>query len=98
MAMTQQSIARLTASAALILFAALPVRAATIVEFNIPGSDFTTPFAINSAGAITGFYGVGDQNASGFVRAADGTITSFDARGSVVTRPYAVSDDGRICG
>lgn len=94
--MTQQSIARLTA--ALMVFIALPVQAATIVEFNVPGSDFTTPFAINSAGVITGFYGVGDQDASGFIRAADGTITSFDATGSVVTSPFAINDDGRICG
>jgi probable HAF family extracellular repeat protein len=96
--MTQQSIARLTASAALTLFVALPAGAATITEFDVPGSDFTTPFAINSAGVITGFYGVGDKDASGFVRAADGTITSFSAKGSVVTTPFAINDDGRICG
>jgi uncharacterized membrane protein len=96
--MTQRLIARLTTSAALTLLVALPVQAARIVEFNVPGSDFTTPFAINSAGVVTGFCGVGDQDASGFIRAADGTITSFDAKGSVVTSPFAINDDGRICG
>lgn len=96
--MAQRSIAHWMASAALALFAALPAGAATLTEFSVPGSDFTTPFAINSAGVVTGFYGVGDQDASGFIRAADGTITSFDAPGAVVTTPFAINDDGRICG
>src|SRR5438270_12381059 len=98
--MAHRRIARLSVPglATLAFFIAAPVQAATYTEFDVPGSSFTTPMSINSAGAVTGSYGVGTQTASGFVRATDGTFTRFDPDGSVVTVPYAIGDAGRICG
>src|SRR5579862_4556057 len=84
--------------AALLLLGAAPVQAASFTEFDVPGSTFTDAFSINSSGVVTGFYGVGDRNASGFIRTPDGTITSFDPVGSAVTTPFAINDAGRICG
>jgi hypothetical protein len=55
-------------------------KAATIITFDPAGSQGTSPFAINPAGAITGYYSDGFGVAHGFLRTPGphGTITTFD--------------------
>ena len=70
----------------------------TFITFNPPGSEFTAPFAINPAGAITGYYVDANFGVHGFVRAADGTFTTFDPPGSTFTFPSAINPGGVITG
>ena len=89
--------AAMTALAAL----AVPVQssAQTYTTFDPPGSIATLPFAINEAGAITGFYVDMNGAQHGFLRAKDGTITTFDAPGaSQGTVPAAINAPGAITG
>jgi hypothetical protein len=51
---------------------------ATIITFDPPGSQGTTPTAINSAGAITGYYNDVNGFPQGFLRARYGTFMPFD--------------------
>ena len=61
----------------------------TISVFDAPdATQGTTPAAINSNGAITGYFSVSFQSTRGFLRAADGTLTEFDVPG--VTQPCSV--------
>ena len=48
----------------------------TFTTFDPPGSIYTSPTAINPAGAITGFYNDADGGFYGFVRAQNGVIVT----------------------
>jgi hypothetical protein len=81
------------------------VRAAdgTITTFDAPGAGFsgTMPYAINTAGTITGWYvSAASETQIGFVRATDGTITTFDGypSPSSPTLPAGVNSAGVIVG
>src|SRR5205814_8657861 len=50
----------------------------TFTTFDVPGSVYTLPSSINSAGAITGVYYDASFVRHGFVRGHHGTITTFD--------------------
>lgn len=81
---------------------------AMIVTFDAPGAGTepgqgTSAFAINPAGAITGFLRDASDVRHGFLRARDGTITTFDAPGSGAgshqgTRAYSINPAGAIAG
>src|SRR5260221_2421636 len=84
----------------ILLVCGLPLSSAqgvTFVSFDIPGSAYIQPQAINPSGVITGWW----QDASlsihhGFVRALDGTITPIDLGSD--TQPQAISPSGTIVG
>jgi hypothetical protein len=83
-----------------LLVCGLPLSSAqgvTFVSFDIPGSFYIQPQAINPSGVITGFYD-DSSGRHGFVRALDGTITTFDAPGSLFTQPQAITPAGTIVG
>ena len=65
--------------------------------FNPPGSVYTSPFAINSVGAITGYY-CDAVGCHAFVRASDGVIAAFDPPGSTFTYGVAINPGGVITG
>jgi hypothetical protein len=69
----------------------------TFTLFSPPGSVYTSPFAINPGGTITGLY-CDDLGCHGFLRAQDGTITSFDPPGSTITFPTAINPVGVVTG
>jgi hypothetical protein len=73
-----------------------PAVGETYVTFNV-NNNATSVTAINSGGAVTG-YDCDDVSCSGFVRAADGTITSFDPTGSILTYPFDINRKGSITG
>jgi hypothetical protein len=52
------------------------------VTFDVPGSKFTTPAAINPAVAVTGTYFDAGGLIHSFLRSPDGTITAFDPPGA----------------
>jgi hypothetical protein len=71
--------------------------AQTFTTFDVLGSIFTSPTAINPAGQIAGVYG--DAGGfHGFLRKVDGTITTFDAPGSSDTSAASINPDGQITG
>jgi hypothetical protein len=88
----------------------------TITKFDAPGAGTdtgqgTVAFAINPAGAITGFTRDANSARHGFLRAPDGTITTFDAPGAGTcsascgtvapgqgTRAFAINVAGVITG
>src|ERR1035441_1016716 len=79
----------------------------TFTTFDAPGVDLvpgqgTVPSSINTAGVIAGGYNPtgGVVSPSGFVRAADGTITEFIPRGTLVyaAYPVAINAAGTITG
>jgi len=73
-------------------------RRATIITFDAPGAVATFPFAINPAGAITGYY-CDAITCHGFLRALDGAITPFDAPDDVNgTYAYSINPGGAITG
>lgn len=78
------------------LAASGPVAAETYVTFNVNNQD-TFVTAINAGGMVTG-YDCGSTSCSGYVRAADGTITSFDPTGSIITYPFGINRKGSITG
>ena len=49
-------------------------------------------------GTVTGDYGYTSEQAHGFVRTADGTITAFDPPGSTSTLAMAINDAGTVAG
>ena len=65
--------------------------------FNPPGSIYTSPFAINSVGTITGYY-CDAMGCHGFVHASDGVIAAFDPPGSTFTYGVAINPSGVITG
>src|SRR5262249_39308114 len=69
----------------------------TITIFDAPGSTFTTPQAINPAGAITGFF-FDAVGAHGFLRTPNGAITTIDVPGSTGTFASAINPENRITG
>jgi hypothetical protein len=69
----------------------------TFTTFNPPGSTFTAPFAINPAGAITGYY-CDAVGCHGFLRTPDGSFATFDPPGSTYTFPPAINPGGVIIG
>ena len=59
----------------------------------------TFPYSINGNGVIAGYYTFGSGLLqSGFVRAADGTITSIDWPGGISTVAESINDAGAIAG
>jgi hypothetical protein len=70
----------------------------TFTTFNPPGSTYMSPFAINPAGAITGYYCEGTRGCHGFLRCPDGTFTTFDGPGSTFTYGVAINSSGVITG
>lgn len=56
----------------------------TFTTFDVPGSNSgaPNPTAINSAGAITGYYFDAGNLIHSFLRAPDGTVTTFDPPGA----------------
>lgn len=76
-------------------------RDGTFTTFTVPGllyPGYTAPWAINCAGAITGYYWDPNTGFHGFVRARDGNITTFDAPGSTVTLAFGINSAGIITG
>jgi len=69
----------------------------TFILFSPPGSASTSPFAINSEGAITGYY-CDAAGCHGFVRSPQGAITGFDPPGSTFTLAVAINPSGVITG
>jgi hypothetical protein len=67
------------------------------VSFDPPGSRLTTPFSINDAGAIVGWWFDGSLY-HGFLRSPKGIITSFDPTGSVATTPIHINENGIVVG
>jgi hypothetical protein len=88
----------------------------TITTFNAPGAGTaagqgTVAFAINPAGAITGYTRDANSARHGFLRAPDGTFTTFDNPGAGTcstscgtigpgqgTRAFAINPSGQIVG
>jgi hypothetical protein len=76
----------------------------TFITFDIPGagtssSEGTYAFAINGAGATTGYYIDANGVPHGFLRASGGTITTFDAPDDVNgTYPSGINSAGVITG
>ena len=74
-------------------------RDGTFSTFNLPGSIYTAPWAINCAGTITGYYWDGNTFVfHSFVRARDGNITTFDFPGSTATEAFGINSAGVITG
>lgn len=69
----------------------------TITVFDPPDSEYTSPYAINAAGAIAGYY-CDAVGCHGFVRSASGTIVTFDPPDSTFTVPVAINATGVITG
>jgi len=77
-------------------------------NIDCPGADLgTIPYAINTAGTITGYYVVsdlaGNAHYHGFLRAHNGTLTTFDVPGDATganqgTSPLAINPAGMITG
>jgi hypothetical protein len=74
----------------------------SFTTFDPPGSLSTYAVAINTAGTITGFYGIQDNIGNyigrGFLRARDGTFATFDFPGTTSTAPQAINPAGAITG
>jgi hypothetical protein len=83
----------------------------TLTPINIPaagtgafqGVTGGTQYALNSAGAFTGWYVDTGSVSHGFVRAPDGTITTFDAPGAGAdpgegTLAFSINPSGAISG
>jgi uncharacterized membrane protein len=68
-----------------------------VTVFDPAGSEYTAPFAINAAGAITGYY-CDAVGCHGFVRSPGGAIATFDPPGSTFTVPVAINAMGVITG
>lgn len=62
------------------------------------GSVFTVPFGMNDAGVITGFYAQPSGFFTGFVRAADGTITTAQPPATVQAILGGVNNSGIAAG
>jgi hypothetical protein len=74
-----------------------------ITTFDVPGSTYTQPVSINDSGVITGVWqGPNTQSPSGFVRAANGTITTLqnkDNNGDAFyPQPVKINASGEILG
>ena len=69
----------------------------TFITFNPPDSVSTSPFAISSVGAVTGYY-CDTVGCHGFLRSPRGTITTFDPPGSTFTVATAIDPRGIITG
>ncbi|HLY06931.1 MAG TPA: hypothetical protein VKR31_14395 [Rhizomicrobium sp.] len=66
--------------------------------FDPTGSVYTYAAAINTSGAVGGYYDDSRGMAHGFVRAPDGTITAFDPTGSTSTEVTSINDNGDVAG
>ena len=64
---------------------------------DVPGESQPFPVAINRTDVIAGYANNGNGTETGFVRAADGTITTFDAQGSAAYA-YSINAKGAITG
>jgi hypothetical protein len=71
-----------------------------IVAFNPPGSTYTAPAAINSAGTVAGTFLDSSQYSHGFSRDSAGAITVFDAPtlGEPYTYISGINSSGVMCG
>jgi hypothetical protein len=72
----------------------------SVVSFNPPGSTYTAPAAINSAGTVAGYFLDASQYSHGFSRDALGNITVFDAPtlGLPYTYISGINSSGVMCG
>src|SRR5256885_1559316 len=70
----------------------------TSTTFDVPGSVYTIPSSINSAGAITGSYDDTSGHDHGFLQARDGTFTTFDPPGSIFIITSGINPAGAITG
>jgi hypothetical protein len=73
---------------------------AAIVSFSPPGSTYTAPAAINSAGTVAGTFLDSSQYSHGFSRDAAGNITVFDSPtlGLPYTYISGINSSGTMCG
>ncbi|HEY3637411.1 MAG TPA: hypothetical protein VGK90_04605, partial [Rhizomicrobium sp.] len=71
---------------------------ATYATFNLGGRFGTGAYAINDSGTVTGDYGYTSEQAHGFLRTPDGTITTFDPPDSTSTLPMGINSAGSIVG
>jgi uncharacterized membrane protein len=66
--------------------------------FDPPNSTYTSPFAINPAGLVTGYFVDAGGVFHGFLRSPDGAITTFDVPGSFGTAGFEINPAGVIIG
>jgi hypothetical protein len=71
-----------------------------VVSFTPPGSTYTAPAAINSAGTVAGYFLDASQYTHGFSRDAAGNITVFDSPtlGLPYTYITGINSGGVMCG
>jgi len=72
----------------------------SVVSFSAPGSTYTAPAAINSAGTVAGYFLDSSQYTHGFTRDAAGNITVFDSPtlGEPYTYLAGINSSGVMCG
>src|SRR5271170_7311193 len=83
-------------------------RQPSIISFDAPGAggepfQGTYPYGINAVGLITGWYLDGNNQARGFLRVPDGTITSFSVPNAgtgpfLGTGPWSINPEGATAG
>lgn len=86
-----------------LLFCVAPPAAQTFTPFNAPdggtGSDQgTVGVAINTSGAITGYYIDSNNNHHGYVRSANGAITEFNPPNLTEIFCAAINSSGQVVG
>lgn len=72
----------------------------SVVQFSAPGSTYTAPAAINSAGTVAGTFLDSSQYSHGFTRDSAGNITVFDSPtlGEPYTYIAGINKAGVMCG
>jgi hypothetical protein len=70
----------------------------TYITFEVPGSTYTSPVAINNSLTVLGVYADANNNYHGFLRNVWGKITSFDPPRSLHTMPTGLSETGAVTG
>jgi hypothetical protein len=69
------------------------------ISFELPGSSFSVPQAINNLQEIVGWYVDSSYNPHGFIRQPNGKlIYPIDPAGSIQTELYGVNDQGVVVG
>jgi hypothetical protein len=69
----------------------------TATAFNLPGSTYVYPLAINEAGTAVGYYGTKSGNPQGFIY-AKGTATSLSYPKAILTYVAGINRAGTIVG
>jgi hypothetical protein len=71
----------------------------SIVTFDVPGADATTPVAMNNHGWISGYWEVLDPpQEQSFIRYPDGSITTFAVPGADFTIATDINSEGVVTG